>query len=329
MPSEWIDFRAVKESVSMEMILAHYNVRVRKVNQTYLRGKCPLPSHTSKESGDSFGVHAGKNVWACQSDSCVKARRGRKGGNVLDFVALMENCSIREAAAKLQDWFRVASPATPTNDKNSGTVFPDGTGEGSKTPDSNRPLEFTLKDVNPEHEYFAKRGISREAASVFGAGFFPGRGSMVGRVVIPIHDREGRLLAYAGRSIDGSEPKYKLPAGFHKSAELYNLHRAHESRGECVIVVEGFFDSMKVHQAGYPSVVALMGSAMSEKQEELLAAFQKIILMLDGDEAGREGAKTIAERLIHRIFVRVVDLADGKQPDQLSAEEIRSLLGSI
>ena len=49
---------------------------------------------------------------------------------------------------------------------------------------------------------------------------------MSGRVVIPIHNERGELVAYAGRSIDGSEPKYKLPAGFHKSLELFNLHRA-------------------------------------------------------------------------------------------------------
>ena len=45
------------------------------------------------------------------------------------------------------------------------------------------------------------------------------------RIVIPIHNREGELVAYAGRSIDGSEPRYKFPAGFHKSLELFNLHR--------------------------------------------------------------------------------------------------------
>src|SRR5689334_8790931 len=88
---------------------------------------------------------------------------------------------------------------------------------------SNRPLEFTLKGIDASHEYVAKRGIRAETARAFGVGFFPGKGSMLGRVVIPIHNREGTLVAYAGRSIDGAEPKYKLPAGFHKSIELFNL----------------------------------------------------------------------------------------------------------
>lgn len=100
--SEWVDFKAIKASVSMEMALGHYSIQLRRVNQTYLRGKCPLPTHTSKDA-QSFGVHSGKNAWACQSDSCTKARGGKRGGNVLDFVAIMENCSVRDAAGRLQN----------------------------------------------------------------------------------------------------------------------------------------------------------------------------------------------------------------------------------
>ena len=67
----------------------------------------PLPSHTSATSKLSFVVNTTKNVWSCKSDSCVAAREGKTGGNVLDFVALMEKCSIREAAEKLASWFGV------------------------------------------------------------------------------------------------------------------------------------------------------------------------------------------------------------------------------
>src|ERR1700686_1429498 len=111
MSSAYVDFKTVKEAVSMEMALAHYNVNVRKVNQSYLRGKCPLPTHAASSSADSFGVHIGKNAWACQSDSWVKARAGKQGGNVLHFTALMEGCSIRDAALKLHDWFASATAA--------------------------------------------------------------------------------------------------------------------------------------------------------------------------------------------------------------------------
>ncbi len=147
---------------------------------------------------------------------------------------------------------------------------------------------------------------------------------MNGRVVIPIHNERGELVAYAGRAIDGSEPRYKLPAGFHKSLELFNLHRVTEAE---VILVEGFFDCMKVWQSLNPFVVALMGSTMSQQQEQIITArFKRVTILLDGDEAGRKAADGIAARLIRKLHVRIIDLPDGKQPDQLSIEELQLLL---
>src|SRR5260370_34393643 len=145
---------------------------------------------------------------------------------------------------------------------------------------------------------------------------------MSGRGVIPIHNENGVLVAYVGRSIDGSEPKYKVPTGFSKSAVLFNLPRLQVVKGsDVVIVVEGFFDCMKVHQAGFPNVVALMGSSMSDAQENFLHPFTHVILLFDGDDAGRTAESTTAPRLMDRTFVKVVNLADGKQPDQLSSDE--------
>jgi DNA primase len=154
---------------------------------------------------------------------------------------------------------------------------------------------------------------------------------MAGRIVIPIHNAEGELVAYAGRALDPeTEPRYKLPAGFNKSLELFNLHRAAQadSRG-VVIVVEGFFDAMKVHQADFPAVVALMGSSLSDAQAELLGAFDRVLLMLDGNEAGVDAAPKIAAQLARRLLVRIADVPDGTQPDQLSTEEIRAVLDPL
>ena len=151
---------------------------------------------------------------------------------------------------------------------------------------------------------------------------------MQNRFVIPIHNANGELVAYAGRSIDGSEPRYKFPAGFHKSLELFNLHRV---KGELsVVLVEGFFDCMKVTQAGFPCV-ALMGSTMSKAQEQLIADhFAHVVVMLDGDEAGRVAAQQIAERLKQCIYqVDVVELPRDVQPDQLTESEISAVLAPV
>src|SRR5258705_2735626 len=100
----------------------------------------------------------------------------------------------------------------------------------------------------------------------FGVGYCA-RGLMRGRIAIPIYDERGDLVAYAGRSVGKelaeTKGKYRLPDGFKKSFVLFNLHRAKEHAARGLIVVEGFFDAMKVHQAAYPNVVALMGSTVS------------------------------------------------------------------
>lgn len=339
MSPDWIDFKKLKATVSMEMVLAHYGVKLRRVNPAYFRGMCPLPAHTSK-SANTFAVNTEKNVWACQSQSCVAARRGKKGGNVLDFIGLMENCSIRDAAIKLTNWFHVSSggPAPPGNTRlesdASKQLVAKVEADGEVTNDirtdaQNKPLGFALRNIDHLHPYLTARGITAETAQHFGIGFFSGRGSMSGRVVIPIHNWHGEIVAYAGRSIDNSEPRYKLPNSFHKCRELFNLHRVRALGSDLVIVVEGFFGTAKVHQAGYPSVVALMGSALSQEQEETLAEFARVVLLLDGDVAGKEATNAIAFRLMCRTFVKTIHLPEESQPDQLSPEDLKFILGSL
>ena len=345
--SDWVDFKEVKATVSMEMVLSHYGIEIRKVNRSSWRGKCPLPTHAG-DSGSSFNMNSDKNAWACHVASCVKARDGRKGGNVLDFVAVMESCSVRDAALKLQNWFSVEAsnekPAeyVPSRDRKRKPKEdklvreknnepregpPPDVEDDAQEVEINQPLEFTLKSIDGSHPYIRKRGIKEGTAEHFEIGFFYGKGSMTERLVIPIHNEKGELIAYAGRAVDDEvEPKYKVPAGFRKSLVLFNLHRAKNSNDR-VVLVEGFFDVMKVHQAGFPFVVSLMGSVLSEHQERLLVEnFDSVILLLDGDEAGRSATSEIALRLVRKVFVQVIEMPEGKQPDQLSSEELQKFL---
>jgi DNA primase len=346
MSSQWIDFQSVKQSVSMELVLAHYGITLRRVNQNALRGKCPLPTHDPKKGEPSFSVNLSKNAWACLSQSCIKARNGKRGGNQLDLVSWMEGgCTVREAALKLANWFNVSSDggdaSLPKNDARHGSATELASEKKTERGVTdvvvsgglqNKPLAFVLKSIDHSHAYLTSRGITPKTAEYFEIGFFGGKGSMHGRIVIPIHNSAGELVAYAGRAIDESEPRYKLPGGFLKTLELFNQYRVLSdimAREEAVIVVEGFFGCMKIHQAGYPRVLALMGSTLSEVQEKILAGFPRLVLMFDGDEAGRGATLEIATRLMSKTFVKVINLPDGKQPDQLSSEEIRFILGSL
>jgi len=317
--TNWIDFRAIRQGVTMKEILARYGVQLRQVHPEVLRGKCPLPSHSSK-SAYSFIVQTRKNLWSCHSSSCAGARNGRIGGNVLDFVAAMENCSLRDAAGRIVGWFDNPIRKQPVAPPRVGQ--PDLAEEGQG---SNPALKFALHGIEATHPYLAVRGITAETAAAFGIGFYGHEGIMRGRIVIPIHNDAGELVAYAGRSIDDTEPKYRFPKGFRKSMELFNLHRTAPAR--CVIVVEGFFDTMNVYQAGYPNVVALMGSTLSELQErKLIGHFDEVLLMLDGDPPGREATEKIAGKLAGKVKLSVASVPDGTQPDQLSAPALRRML---
>lgn len=71
----WVDYRAVKAGVSMEMVLATYGIQLHRLDRSYLRGRCPLPTHQSRTSLQSFIVNTEKNAWACHSSLCRTARR--------------------------------------------------------------------------------------------------------------------------------------------------------------------------------------------------------------------------------------------------------------
>ena len=316
------DFRYIKEHVSIEQVLCRYGIQLRSAGAGNLRGRCPLPTHTSHVSTASFSVNLHRNVWSCQSASCIAARGGHIGGNVLDLVAALERCSIREAGVRLAEWL-AANPPSPARPIQAAQNRSE-----EIAAEENPPLAFVLRNIDPWHPYLAQRGIHSDTAKNFGVGFYGGDGFLSGRIVIPIHDHTGQLVAYAGRSLTGEEPKYRLPAGFRKSRVLFNYHRAIRSAEKNAILVEGFFDAMKVHQAGHPNVVALMGSSFSQRQSDLLAShFSSATLMLDGDPTGRHAADRIQNVLAARMPLTRVDLPMGKQPDQMQPAEIRALLG--
>ncbi len=194
----------------------------------------------------------------------------------------------------------------------------------------NPPLGFELR-VDPGHEYGQSRGVSREMLEQFGVGFCLSKGTFAGRFVFPLQNEQGELIGYAGRSLDDSEPKYQFPSsvkGFQKRHVLWNFHREVRELGPDaeVIVVEGFFDLMRVKEVGYPCV-ALLGSGISQEQEDLLSTyFKRVILMLDGDDAGKATTDECLRRLGRRMFVKALELPEGKQPDMLSRQEIVLLL---
>ena len=341
----FVNFRAIRERLTMEMLLRHYGVLdTLKRTGNRLSGPCPIHNGTNPTQ---FRVETDRNIWNCFSEC-------KHGGNVLDFIAKKEDCSVHDAALKACDWFKIpvaevtANGSSEDNSQNEPEL-PAKTSDKpkpkpaapEKPEDSapNPPLKFKLDKLQREHPYLTnERGLTLETIIDFGLGYFTGdKGLMVGRVVIPIHNPKGELVAYAGRW-PGKPPndetgKYKLPPNFKKMQELFNIDRAiKESADKPLVVVEGFFDAIKLHQNGWRKVVAIMGCTMSAAQEELIrqhtTADSQVVVMLDEDDVGRTGREDITTRLSKFCFVKMhVFEKPGTQPEHLSAGELEQILG--
>jgi DNA primase len=300
-----LDFQSIKSRVTLESLLRHYHVELQRSGKDQYRGCCPIHGGDGQ---DAFHVNLERNIFHCFACGA--------GGTVLDFVAAMEGCTLFEAARRLQAMTRLSVPLRVTPNQKPVTERKRFTA----------PLKFKLTGIDYAHPYLAERGIAEKTAIEFGVGLYSGPGLMHGRLVIPIHNASSELIAYCGRSVDHAEPRYRIPPGFPKSEILFNLHRVAET-DSAVVVVEGFFDCMKAHQAGIRSVVALMGSALYEPQRQaLLKRFRSVTLLLDGDSTGRKASTVIAHRLQPHCFVQEIRLPDGLQPDQMTAEDIREAL---
>ena len=336
----FVDFKAVKVAITMEQVLEHYGILDKfKRGSDSLSGPCPI--HKG-ENPTQFRICISKNIWNCFS-------KCKHGGNALEFIAEMEDVSIHAAALKAIEWFSLDPEAmSASTDEEAGETSeapkaavatkPKPAAKPAPVQENgapNKPLGFRLDKLQREHPYLiTERGLTLETIVDFGTGYCD-KGTMAGRIAIPIQNPEGKVVAYAGRfpgeTPDENTPKYKLPPGFRKSQELFNIDRAIKEPGPLVIV-EGFFDCMKLHQHGWRRVVALMGSTLSAAQEELIKRHtdrnSQVIVILDEDEAGKAGREDIAVRLAKFCFVKthVFGEADS-QPDQLSAEDMAEILG--
>lgn len=335
--STWVNFKELRARLKFEDVLRHYKVEVkRKGNQHH--GFCPLPNHNGKKNSPSFSADLARGIFQCFG--C-----GAKG-NVLEFAVLMENASVEDGAAfrrvalALQERFCAeAEKPVGKKPKKSKETPP------SKAPELpvviNPPLDFELKDLDYEHPYLRNRGFTPETVSHFGLGV-SSRGLLKDRLAIPLHDHDGTLVGYAGRVVDDAtitedNPRYRFPSRreregkileFHKSLFLYNGYRVKTPVEviDVLIVVEGFASVWWLHQNGWQNTVAVMGADCSEKQAELIVSLVepngRVWVLGDGDEAGRRFAQSVLAQVSPHRFVRWMKIDEGKQPTDLSAEQL-------
>jgi DNA primase len=143
------------------------------------------------------------------------------------------------------------------------------------------------------------------------------------RIIFPVVDLKGRVVAFGGRSLtDGAGPKYlnspETPV-FKKSSTLYGIFRAQKDirADDLAVVVEGYMDCLALHQAGVPGAVATLGTALTVSQVQMLKRYtQNVVLLFDGDSAGQEAQSRAMETFLKcDLVARGVGLPDGLDPD--------------
>jgi DNA primase len=230
-----------------------------------------------------------------------------------------------------------------------------------------------LKEHPRAIDYLRKRGLSEDTAQRFGIGYAPdswhallkrfgtseparrkllaagliiertGAAERVAeggfydrfrdRIMFPIRDARGRVIAFGGRIIDSGEPKYlnsPETSVFHKGKELYGLYEARQSRQALtrLLIVEGYMDVVRLHQAGVTYTLATLGTATTtEHLNRIFRLTAEVVFCFDGDRAGRAAAWRALENALPQARegrqIKFMFLPEGHDPDSLVGEEGR------
>lgn len=341
-PASFID-----ELMSRTDIVEVINSRVplKKAGREY---KACCPFHGEKTP--SFTVSPTKQFYHCFGCGAH--------GTALGFLMDYEHLGFPEAVEELASLAGLEVP----REQSQGT---------DRRPDLYSVLEAAagyykdqLKRRPEAVDYLKKRGISGATAATFGIGFAPDEwdgllrrlgtdegavqrlaaaGMLIerdqggfydrfrGRVMFPIRDARGRVIAFGGRVLGNDEPKYlnspETPL-FHKGRELYGLYEARQALRQIprLMVVEGYMDVVGLHEAGVNWAVATLGTATTpDHLERLFRVTEEVVFCFDGDRAGRQAAWRALENALPTLRegrqVRFLFLPEGEDPDSLVRAE--------
>jgi DNA primase len=338
----------------VEIIGAH--VRLRRTGRNFV-GLCPFHN----EKTPSFSVNAERGFYHCFGCGA--------GGTVFNFIMKVEGLTFPEAIRSLATRYGVSLPEL----KNDG---PAAAERDALTRANQTAAEFyahvlwNTHDGELAREYLRSRGITLETARAFMLGFSPARPASLAkalekrglteagvkagvvkrdamglhdafraRVMFPIRDAQGKVIAFGGRVLDARMPKYlnspETPA-YSKTRTLYGLPEARQAIAsqDRVIIVEGYFDVIALWQAGFRETVASCGTSLTVEQLRLLSRYTKnVFACFDGDEAGRKASLRALEIFLQAgLLGRGIFIPTGFDPDTLVRERgaafLEELIGS-
>lgn len=322
----------LKEAVDIDVLLQFLGFNISRSTPKEVRAPCKIHGGDNKSA---FRMNKQTKTWICFSRGCHE----EIGYDVISLVMHMLNLNFNEAVEYLENITGIN-----IHDDSSYVEF-------KRAKDRQEVIQHTSKyELPPGHvteeylksfkkfrsNYFEKRGFTKKVLDEFevGGGFVDKYGFQ--RDVIPIRDKDSKLVAYSCRDITGKadeDYKYLLTEGFEKDLVLYNLHRAKNYMGKfkTIIVVEGFKSVWKLYMAGYENVVACMGSKITTGQQNLLYSIAFTVMPLfDGDEAGIRGTLKAIKDMGGRINLMPLFLPyDGKDPADCSVNELKEIVGII
>lgn len=242
---------------------------------------CYCPFHSNRHTS-SFSVSREKGAFICFNPSCGEA------GTLLELIKRVMHKNDFEA-------MRFISSKETESLENFDGMLAEAMEDKPMFEEFNKDtLDKLSEDRHDSIEacnYFISRGINNDSMDYFELGY----SKNMSMVTVPVHSPDGMPIGIVGRSIEGKS--FKNSTNLPKSKTMFNVHRA-KKIGDHVIVVESSFDAIKIHQAGFPNVVATLGGFLSKEQHHILNRyFNKITIMTDADLAGRELGLSIANKL--------------------------------
>ncbi|MFH1737829.1 MAG: DNA primase, partial [bacterium] len=344
----------VLERVDIVDIVSNY-VTLKRRGRNFF-GICPF----HKEKTGSFSVHPERQIFKCFGCG--------KGGTALTFVQSVENLTFVEAIRFLAD-----KAGVRIEFEDDGRRHKQDRPEIDRTQVLDTAAnQFTKWLMNSKEacDYLQGRGIDQAAARRFRLGYAPdswealhdqllqkgipdkiqeelgliiprqgGQGyydRFRKRIIFPIANPLGRIVAFGGRALGNDEPKYlnsPETSLFNKSRTLYLLEKAREAIGRVrkTLVVEGYMDAIALHRFGYEHSVAALGTALTEDHARLLRRYgEDICLIYDGDEAGLLAARRGVDVFLSTgLPVRVAVLPSGEDPDSLLSKEGKKAMDSV
>lgn len=329
----------IKNNNDIVDVISQY-VHLKRSGRNYF-GLCPFHN----EKSPSFAVSPDKQIFHCFGCGV--------GGNVIHFISKIEGINFRESIELLAERANIVLPKLENVGDNKTQELKEKIYQINKEtayfyhenlykPTAKMAQEYvkkrklnnsTLKEFligysgnfNELYNFLKSKGFSDEAILASDLVNKNDRGQYIDRfrhrLMFPIQDVRGRIIAFGGRVLDDSKPKYiNSPENlvYIKGRHLFGLYNAKKHDTKKILIVEGYMDVISLHQRGITNVVASLGTAMTEAQGRLLRrSSEQIVLGYDADGAGQEAIIRGLEILRNLgCDVRVLQISGAKDPDE-------------